>query len=224
MSAFGTDAELVSLKETFEANDLLKTAISKQSDPNARALTKQEQVLLSKYNAIIVEFDRRAVVATSLAAAAAVSVVPSASSTSEYADREPLIGSRLDWIRRDNSNGANGSIDLAAKRSWEAANASHATMFDAHQRVAKLLKRKDVPAAGVIDVEFSTLEEAEQLLKAGMETCYESARVASLAFTYDWSTARAYEGEPLVETDDQRKKLKEAIAKSNRLKAAKKPP
>ena len=89
-----------------------------------------------------------------MAAVAAAAVAPSSSTTSEYADREPLIGSRLDWIRRDNNNGANGSIDLAAKRSWEAANASHSTMFDAHQRVAKLLKRKDVPAAGVIDVEF----------------------------------------------------------------------
>ena len=175
---YGTDAELAEKIKAFEAHATFASMKAKLDQVGGPALSQAEKKFREQYMENIAEMDRREAV---INAGVASGIATSLGKRPAYSERPKMVGSELDWKRKD----AKGSSyeDVSAKRAYTSADAAHKLAYDVDQRVDRLLTDHTLDPEEKEEI----LQDAAKLLKSGTSDFETLMREACLANSYSWA-------------------------------------
>ncbi|KAK3263190.1 hypothetical protein CYMTET_27994 [Cymbomonas tetramitiformis] len=101
--------------------------------------------------------------------------------------------------------GGSKSEDLSCKRQFETLDKADDVFFSVKQQLEGL----EQPAS-MAEEELTKIKKIKAAVEEGMLWAETQAQVVDIAFKFGWPTAQEFEGEPVVVTEEQEKRLKQA--------------
>ncbi|KAK3279222.1 hypothetical protein CYMTET_12881 [Cymbomonas tetramitiformis] len=101
--------------------------------------------------------------------------------------------------------GGSKSEDLSCKRQFDKLDKADDVFFEVKQQLEGL----EAPES-ITEERIAKVKKAQAAIEKGMLWAEEQAQIIDIAFKFGWPTAQEFEGEPIVATEEQEKKLKKA--------------
>ncbi|KAK3253644.1 hypothetical protein CYMTET_37113 [Cymbomonas tetramitiformis] len=167
-------------------------------DEIAPAYSDAEKNLQSHLAALVQEQRNRAASGTATAILQSVAKVPEKRKL-----QRPVSWTAGGFVHA--KQGGSKSEDLSFKRQFEQVDKADDVFFDVKQQLEGL----EAPES-ITEEQLAKVKKAKAAIEEGMLWAEDQAQLIDIAFKFGWPTAQEYQGELVVATEEQEKKLKKA--------------